>query len=152
MLMLYDCARRHRYPTKQAILLLYLRPDGKAGELAVFYDCGITFDAPLCKLQTHNDEPRMTEKKGQVSIQCTSAHTGHAAHYKPAEHRDKKGNRHNAVKEFDRKANLNWREELKVPKEQSANSQTLVGMLAHFENMWDGHFGSIKEIQHQIEP
>lgn len=60
-------------------------------------------------------------------------------------------NRNYAVKDSDGNLNLDWKDEFKVLYEFVAHHHKFVEILAKFKNMWEGHLGSIRVVQHRIE-
>lgn len=97
--------------------------------------------ASSCIIHELNDEQCMMESGVQASKQRDSTSSVHAVHDKPPERPNEQVDRHDALIEIDEDGNVNWRDELQVPKNYVTYCHKFVKMLAQFENMWVGPSG-----------
>lgn len=97
-----------------------------------------------------DDEPCITERGGQASTQCNSTSLVNAFRYKPLECWCEQVYGYEVVNDLDRNTNLNLQNKIKVHNEFVAYFHKVVEMLMLFENMWEGHLGSINVIKHRV--
>lgn len=148
--MLYDCARPHGHPARQAVSPLFRKPDREAGELLKLMIGASASSALPCIIHGPDDNHCRRESRGHISTQGGSGYSVYACQYKPPNNLDEPLGRPNAVKEADKEANLHWKDGTQRPHKYVSHCHNFAKMLRQFENMWYGQVRSIKAAQQRI--
>lgn len=101
--------------------------------------------APSCIIHACDEETYLAEIRSQTSTQCDLTKSIHAVYYKPLKHRAEQMDRHDAVKESEGNAGIDWRDELKLQNKYVAYRHLFVNVLAQFENTRDSHLGQLRK-------
>lgn len=97
-----------------------------------------------------NDQNCKMERESKPHCNVTQL-TWYKPLYKKPDKRDEKMERHVAEIQSDRKVNLNWGDELKLPSKYVAYIKLIWRCSCNLNSAWDGHLGFIRAVLRRSE-